>query len=292
MNYKTKSILFISILSWLGLGIAIYYFYTEVIQDIFYLPSPLLKWGIIIGSSLVISVLVNVLTLNFNESFRLKFDAEAELYDHGYTEKYLDLLEKQADFLADKPANNNFAPTLVRLANTYLFFERPNDAYQCINRLNPKELQLKFTSGPVYQKNLMDFYDVQMAVCEELGNLQRADAVMQDARPFIDHIYKKSMTTDLVIAEMCCTYYSMYGDFDIAQTFVKYIESKGSAYAFYCHMMNAKICNYRGDYNGADAYLHSASVIAGKKKMLSSIVCEYQKLLERKRCQLQNNSIN
>ena len=287
MKYKMKIFLLTTIIGWAALMLAFGFFFDRIIIDIIPIEPAGLKWAIIAAVSLLVAILCTLSTWTFNKHNKMKLDAEAELVANGYSPKYLELLKKQVDALSQNPGNRNFAPAVVRLANAYLVFDEPDAAFHTINRLNPMALKTKFTSSSADQKILMDYFDVQMAVCEEINDLMRADAVMQDARQFIDRIYRKSLMTDLNIDEMCCCYYCMYGDFKIAQSFADHVAGYRGTMVFYSHLLNAKICNYRGDYNGADSYLDAARKLAGKKTVLQSAVYEYQKQLEQKRCQTQ-----
>jgi hypothetical protein len=275
-------------LSWGVLTLFTWFIYDRVVIDFVEIKPAGLEWAIIPGIGLVMSIVATLLSLT-NKTAWLKIDAEGELHDHGYTPKYLEMMKKVVEELKPTPGKRDFPSSVVRLANAYLVFDQPDAAYQTINLLNPNALKSKFTSSPADQSMLMNYYDVQMAVCEELCDLRRADAVMQDARPFIDRVYKSSSLTDLAIDEMCCTYYCMYGDFGIAQSFADHCMSKQGNYILFGHLLNAKICNYQGDYKGADSYLHAAEQVAGKKVLYKACVHEYKKQMEQKRCQLQNN---
>lgn len=167
----------------------------------------------------------------------------SEFETNGYSDKYIDILNNYLRKYALKDSQFYRCQYYVFLANAYLFRQDIQSAINVIGNVSPHEVQsgLK-ASNKQHLQVILSFFDVEMQICAELHNPDRADAVMRDAEPYIKPFYGRSARIDIFIDEINASYYMAHNDYENA---VASIGSRtGKSYEFISSLIKCRVYIY------------------------------------------------
>ena len=247
----------------------------------------------VFGISLAITIIVLLCTLLFSAKGRIQLDIEGELQKNGYSDKYYEMLSAEVNRLAAKndTKDNLYTDYVSKLANYYLIKGRYTEAYNTINTLNLNVLKYNARKDDAGKMRLLMYYDVQLCVCDDLQDVERAHRIMDDAKEFINVMSgNRSAMMKLAVNEFCSTYYAMIGSYDIATEYAtKMAGSDPVNGKFYGNMQFIKILCHQGRFDEAVALLDQTEAEVKKKKIIQDMIRSTREEIERKRCQWQTN---
>ena len=280
MNFKTRSIIISIVFSW-PLDSFMLYFLT--------MRSSLTggtRFWICFGGGLVISMLMVFGIQLFSANTRNQNAIEGELEKNGYSDRFIELSQAEVNRLSSKrPHQQYYIRYVINLANAYLYKKEPYQALEAINMLNPNYLKHNTVkSNPVELAQLLSYYSVQMCICEDLNDLQRAHNVMNDAEPILEKCKGKGTATDIISDEMNVTYCCLCGDFETAMDYAEHTmvrSIKGQEYIGYA--LRAKVFLKMGNLREARKNLDIATGYAKKKLEMDFIEQFDEKLKEAER---------
>ena len=218
LNYAQKSSLISIILIW-PLIIAFTYFCISVWHlDLLSGMSGFLRFIIIALFSLFMSALSTLTIALFYPLAKNQNIIMTELEQNGYSERFFALSEQEIQRIISKGRvfkDYRFFSQYVRFqADGYLFHNNVNAAVDCISRTNLADMEAHLKK--IDTNAFLGYFDVQMAISEELKDTARANAVLQDATPYIQKRYGKDIYGDVMINEIYFLYYLTLGDLDNA----------------------------------------------------------------------------
>ncbi len=248
MSYKQKTYIVDMFLMWPVCMIAIYLLFD--LWDIWDLAffanmNGFLKFIFAAVAAFFSALLLLIFFLNAYPISKNHLEIMTELDKNGYTQRFFELSEKEINRIISAgrvyKEYRFFAMYVIFQADGYLFSDNVYAAIDSINRLNLKDL-LTFLKK-IDKNSFLGFFDVQMAICDELNDPFRAEAVMQDAAPYLQKEYGKSVVYDMMINEVYTLYYTLKGDSDKAMECAQSCIKGDDPYRSYIgNLLIAKVC--------------------------------------------------
>ena len=223
LNYAQKMSLISIILMW-PLIIAFTYLCLDIWNlDLLSDMSGFLRFLIIALFALFISALSTLTIALFYPLARNQNIIMTELEQNGYSERFFALSEQEIQRIISKGRvykDYRFFSQYVRYqADGYLFHDNVNAAIDCISRTNLLDMQSHLKK--IDTNAFLAYFDVQMAISEDLKDAERANAVLQDAEPYIKKSYGKGIYGDVMIDEIYFQYYLTIGDINKAYEYAE-----------------------------------------------------------------------
>ena len=187
-----------------------------------------------------------------------------ELEQNGYTERFFALSEQEIQRIISKGRvykDYRYFSQYVRYqADGYLLLNNVNAAVESISRTNLPDMQAHLKK--IETNAFLGYFDVQMAISEELRNPARANAVMQDAAPYMQKSYGKGIYGDVMIDEIYFLYYLTLGDIDSAFNYARHALGRSNTPIPFCtyigNALLAKACTQTGRFEEAEEYISLA----------------------------------
>ncbi len=285
MGYRARSIAICTVLTG-----PIYAFLVFRIIRWGWLPF---TFGMSVGLRLLISIIAgfviafvaSVLILYLNPKSRAQAAIQTEYEKNGYSDRYIELLQAEVNRLSGKNDTSQIYLGYIRsLANAYLFHHDYQAAIETINLISPEVMMRKMGNYPGGGMQTVQYFGVQMAICESLKDPNRAEAVMRDAYPYIQANYGKSALGDIIIDEYYIMYYCIFGNYDQAFVYANHGMNRGDKPRFrlYGNVLYARVYMNMGDYDNADRYLDEASTYAKTNNEKRTVLMEKEEV-KRKR---------
>ena len=224
----------------------------------------------IIGGAFLCFV-VSVVTIYLNRKVTVQNRIYGELLKSGHSVQYLELLETEAE-LVQNNGNGLYYYVIIQLANEYVFRHRAMEAIECLNRIKPGEIKTIAGSRNL-NLYLCQYYDVQMAICDELNDPVRAENVMRDAGPYIQAIYGKNPLKNATIDEAYILYNCLQGKYDDALVHAEQITaySNSETFRYVQNFEKTIIYGYMGDFDKLTRYADMAGACAHYKHEFESL---------------------
>ena len=218
LSFKQKSSLFALIALWPIDSILIAYISNILNIELFSGLDNFLKVILYILTGLITTVIMIICINSFSPLVKGQNAIMTELEQNGYTMRFIELTEAEINRIISSgkvyKLYRYFSQYVRFQADCYLYVDNVNAALSSIGRINLKDMQ-------TYLKGLdsnafLGYFDVQMAISEELNDPARAYAVMQDAQSYLQKEYGKSVGGDLIANEIYCQYYLTVGNYSTA----------------------------------------------------------------------------
>ncbi len=198
----------------------------------------------ILGSLLLAYIVVLVMSY-VNRHMNLVILLNTEFEQNGYSDKYIDILNNYLNKYALRDSLFNRCRYYVCLANAYLTRRDIQSAINAVGHVTPQEVQYGLkASDRNHLQAILSFFDIEMGICAELHNPDRADAVMRDAEPYIKPFYGRNAKLDALIDEINATYFMVHNEYEKA---VASIGSRPGKYnEFLSSLIRARVYAYFG----------------------------------------------
>lgn len=217
----------------------------------------------ILGSLLLAFIVVLVMSY-VNRHINLVVLLNTEFEQNGYTDKYIDILNNYLNKYALRDSLFNRCRYYVCLANAYLYKQDTQSALYAIGNVTPEEIQYGLkASNKLHLGAILSFFDIEMQICAELHNPDRADAVMRDAEPYIKPFYGKSGRMDNLIDEINASFYMAHNDYENAVASIG--TRSGTSYGFIASLIKCRVYIYFGKKEEAMNLLNSVKPMASSR---------------------------
>ena len=171
--------------------------------------------GLLIGFLLVFAIALIMSYVNRHMNLVVLLNSEFE--QNCYSDKYIDILN---DYLRKYSSRDSLfyrCQFYTNLANAYLYKQDIQSALYAIGNVTPEEIQYGLKASNMrHLEAILSFFDIEMAICAEMHDPGRADAVMRDAEPYINPFYGKKAKIDNLIDEINAAYYMAHNDYEKA----------------------------------------------------------------------------
>lgn len=264
MSFKAKNFLVSIVIMWPSFFIFIFSM-IHIFRVHRSLSTPLLVFIYIFGSLLITLLWAGSVQL-FSKDVKGQNAIMGELEKNGYTEHFLEVTSAEVYRLKEKNTSpssrmyNIYLGYILNLANAYGYMDNTNAALETIALINPEDLKRKSQDkNPNFRMNLINYFNVQMNICEDIRDLERLDRVMYDASPYLEEFYGKNFQHDASINEAYTIYYLMHGDISTATQYANNSIGRSDKLNRYVgNLLMAKILKYQGRYNEAFSYTEVA----------------------------------
>ena len=284
MNFKWKSILFSLILTWPCYALMLYWILRR-----FHLGGGILFLICFFGGLLIAFIVTFAIQL-FSPTVKNQNAIEIEMEKNGYSDRYIELTQAEVDRLSKKGISKYFIRYVLLLSNAYLARKEPYKALDTISIIDPERLKIHTKkNSPMEQNQLLQFFDVQMCISEDLNDIGRAQNVMNDAAPYLQQFYGKTVMADYNIDEIYVTYYCLCGDYNNAMKYADHALMKSVKGAeFVGYGLKAKVYVKFGDFAEARRNLDTAKGYAKKRTAQDYLKMYEDKMIEAMQKQAQN----
>lgn len=247
---------------------------------------------LVFGVSFVLSIVVTLCTTFLSAKANNQLNIENEVQKNGYTDKYYELLKGEIERLSAKSdtTDNIYTDYILKLSNYYMIKHLPEEALNTVNVLNLYILKENAKKNDAGKMKLLNYYNIQLCICDDLDDLNRAYNIMEDAKAFINIMSNsKSVMIQLSVDEFCSTFYAMCGDYGLAEQYADKMEFLSVSGKTVANIQYSKIRTHQGDFEGAHAFLDNAEESKGKNKMLQDMIQSMREEVEIRRCRYQTN---
>ena len=264
MSFKAKNMLVSIIFMWPSFFLFIFSMF-HILHLHRSIPTSVQVLIYIFGS-LVLALLWTAAIHLFSPDVKGQNAIMGELETNGYSEHFLEVTSAEVYRLKEKnmtPSSrmyNIYLGYVLNLANAYAYMDNTNAALETIALINPEDLKRKSQDkNPNFRMNFINYFDVQMNICEDMKNSERLDRVMYDASPYLEEFYGKNFQHDASINEAYTIYYLMHGDFSTATQYANNsIGRSDNLNRYVGNLLMAKILKYQGRYTEAFYYTEVA----------------------------------
>lgn len=256
MSFKYRTYLICTALTWPAWSLMLF----VLLRRSRFIESGGTKALIIILGGLILSLLINLVIVVFSKSVRNQNAIMSELETNGYSDKLRELLEEEIERLGNKTINRVYIDYVFKLTNVYLTHRRPQDALYCINRLDIEGLKRHIDIKKDTDRTILwVYFCIQMSICEELGDVNRAHNVFADARPYLDQYSGKGNITDAIALEVYSIYYRILGQYEQSiMCAEQMISQKNRLAKVDGYLLKGYTLALLGDFEQADTYVHES----------------------------------
>ena len=211
---------------------------------------------------------------------RIQCEIMSEFENRGYTDRFLTLCDQEIKrLIATNSVYSRYRPfsqyVLLR-CDGLLNYGRVYEAAECIDLININDM-LKHLNQSVSAGTFQAYFNEQMDICAEVGDANRANKVLEAAKPYVQKYHGSGDLSQLMEYELYTLYYLAIGDYQKgllnAQAIISY--SKSAMAQFFGNSQACRICIKAGDYRSANAYLVAAE--ANAKQPSWKNVVDYMK---------------
>ena len=256
MSFKAKSFLVALVLCWIMLSMMLLLMSSEG----HFLASAIPEGGMRIlacfGVGLFASLIVCACIFLFSKNVKQQNEIMDELEKNGYSDRYIYLVREEVSRLSGQQLSQISLNYIIQLADAYLMRRQPEEAMKIINLVNPGRNPIFSPSKPMGITNQIKYYDVQISICEPLGQVDRANNIMREAMPLINRNMGKNPSNDMVIYEIMSVYNLLIGRFDEAMRYAdSYFKYNSRMAKFLGNVMKVRVYAYLGDkYSAYQCY--------------------------------------
>lgn len=268
LNYKQKTYILDMVIMWPSVIIAMYLLFD--LWDIWNISffenmNGFFKFLFVAVTAFFCALLLLVFFLNAYPISKNHLEIMMELEQKGFTQRFFDLSEKEINRIISVGRVYKdyrfFAMYVTFQANGYIYNGNIYAAVDSISRINLKDLQTFLKK--IDKNTFLGYFDVQMTICDKLNDPFRADAVMQDAKPYLQKEYGKSVFYDMIINEVYTSYYILKGDMDKAMEYAQSCIKGDDQYRAYIgNLLIARVCLKGGKLKEASEHVDSAEKYA------------------------------
>ena len=232
---------------------------------------------------IILAIVTTVCIMLFSKDTKGQNEILSEFEENGYSDRYISLLQSEVrrhsiEYRSNNHKNNiNYIECLERLADAYLFKEQVNEAMSTLNLINPEMRSWMAANNNLFvKKQLSGYYDVQMCICEELRDVQRANNVMREGSLYVSKAGIDHSALDLVNCEVLCTYNIVIGNYNTAMQYASFcLQAKNPAHQFTGNLLMSKVYYYIGDFESAKRYRDAAASIGFKREKAKQDLIAY-----------------
>ncbi|MCR5105568.1 MAG: hypothetical protein K6B68_14130 [Eubacterium sp.] len=161
-----------------------------------------------------------------------------ELQKNGFSDRFFEMAEQGKSLYTGSSNEFSYYKNIALYgADGYILKEKYDKAFEFINSLDLNEVK---HSDSVLRDNglcIVSYFDIQMELCNEYGDKERANNVFRDAKPYLDKFYGAN-NVSMVIDEFYFSYYYLNQDYMLA------IEHAEAMINNPFHKMNSIIAGY------------------------------------------------
>ena len=206
---------------------------------------------------LLFDIFVMILLHVFSPIVKLQNQLETEYETNGYSDRYIELCNQMIHYPGTNYYSNIAEKYIMQLANAYMLKNDYQAALDMINKLDPAKMKELAERSSVNTLYLLQYFDVQMCVCEDKKDVRRARAVFEDALPYLEKKKRKVLSATLIVKEIYMRYYLLMQEFDKAKSYVDDImkRAKNADIRFIGNLMYAIIYTRMHNFGEAERYL-------------------------------------
>ena len=215
---------------------------------------------------------------------RIQCEIMSEFENRGYTERFLTLCDQEIKRLI---ATNSvysryrfFCQYVLLRCDGLMTFGNAYEAWKCIEMININDM-LTHLNQSVSAGTFQAYFNAQMDICAEFGDGNRANKVLEAAKPYVQKYHGSGNLSQLMEYELYALYYLAIGDYQKgllnAQAMISY--SQSAIAKFSGNSQACRICIKAGDYRSANAYLAEAEVNA-KRPSWKNVVDSLKKQMQ------------
>ena len=263
LNFKQRNILLGTILMWPMMGIFLVSLTNLLENDFFPEITGFGRFALFALAGLLFSVIIVALIPVVYPLSRNQYAIMLELEQNGQTQRFIELTEQEINRLITTGKaykHYQFFSQYVSLqADAFLMQHNPQAAIQSINRINLQDLQI-YTGKVLADQQILGYFDVQMAIAEELCNADMANAVMRDAAPYLQKVNEKKLGHFIIANEVYFCYYMATGNYAKAYEHArKYFEHSANRFcSFLGNSCSVKVFIKTGQFTEAERFLQNA----------------------------------
>lgn len=223
-------------------------------------------YGIVAASAIVFG----------DKGTRIQCEIMSEFENRGYTDRFLTLCDQEIKrLIATNSVYSRYRPfsqyVLLR-CDGLLNYGRVYEAAKCIDLININDI-LTHLKGAYSVVTIQGYFNNQMDISAEPGDVNRANAVLEAAKPYIKTYRDSGAIGRLMEYELYALYYLAIGDYQKgllnAQAMIAY--SKSANAKFSGNYQACRICLRAGDYSSAKAYLAEAEANAKRPSWKNAV---------------------
>ena len=213
----------------------------------------------------LIGFIVSLFVFLFSKNVKQQNEIMDELEKNGYSDRFIQLLRAEVSRLSYTKLTQISLNYIIMLADAYLLRGNPQEAANIINLVNPKKNPIFSPTTPMGTSNQIKFYNVQMGICEPLGQVDRANNIMREAMPILNSNMGKSMQNDMFIWETFSVYNILIGRYDEAMRYAdSFFKYNNRAAKILGNIMKTRVCYYLRDGSSAYQYYTEAEKLVEK----------------------------
>lgn len=288
MSYKKQNFLVGTIIMWPMMGIFLGYLANLPDNDFAPEITGFGRFALFAFAGLLLSAIISFLIPVFSPMTRAQNEIMDELRQNGETQRFIELTEQEINRLitAGKAYKYyRFFSEYVELqADAFLMHHNPQAAIQSINRINLQDLQI-YTGKVLADQRILGYFDVQMAIAEELCNADMANAVMRDAAPYLQNVNEKNLAHFIIANEVYFSYYMATGNYAKAYEHArKYFDHAANRFcSFLGNSCSVKVFIKTGQFTEAERFLQNAEQQTTSTPNLRQILAYLHESLNRAR---------
>ena len=257
MPFRIKTFLFTTLINWPLYSLLAFMMYK--LRFLFFMKN--MSGGMVffmcVLLGLIFVILVTILTNLFSPRVKLQNQIEKEYETNGYSDRYIELCNQMIHYPGTNYYSNLAKKYIMQLTNAYMLKNDYQAALDMINKLDPAKMKELAERSSVNTLYLLQYFDVQMCVCEDKKDVMRARAVFDDALPYLEDKKGKVLSAPLVKNEIYMRYYLLMQEFDKAKSYVDDImkRAKNADIRFIGNLMYAIIYTRMHNFGEAERYL-------------------------------------
>ena len=139
-----------------------------------------------------------------------------EVQKNGYSHRFYEIVDEGAALCAEKGDHdsNYYVGFMLYGAAAYCLKKEYGKALQYINSVDTTAIRSKGQEFLDHGETLALYFNTQMGICQGMGDVQRAENVLADAKNYVEKYYKAGGLNALSIDDMYCAYYAVKGDYE------------------------------------------------------------------------------
>ena len=259
LNFKQRTTLISILACWPIFGLSLvrlidFYIIDDLVPDFTGIGRFMLSALI----ALLLSVIFTFLIQTCSASTRAQNDIMTELETNGETQRFIELTEQEINRLITTGKAYKyyrfFSQYVELQADAFLMQHNPQAAIQSINRINLQDMEA-YLGRYLGDDRILGYFDVQMAIAEELCDSDRATAIMRDAAPYLQKVNEKNLAHFIIANEVYFSYYMAIGNPAKAYEHArKYFE----------HSSN-RFCSFLGNSCSVKVFIKTAQFIEAER---------------------------
>ena len=139
-----------------------------------------------------------------------------EVQKNGYSDRFYEIVDEGAALCSEKGDrdSNYYVSFMLYGASAYCLKKEYGKALQYINSVDTTKIRSGEQEFLDHGETLALYFNTQMGICQGMGDVQRAENVLSDAKNYVEKYYKAGGLNALSIDDMYCAYYAVKGDYE------------------------------------------------------------------------------